>query len=357
VSGETLQKMIKSYVDGGKGLKAIAREIGISYTATRRILLKEAGIKLRKSNDVTDFLRQVRSENLKKRIKKHGPYKTQRKGKDRFGIQGWYWNKGRKKWVWLRSAWEYICACWLDRNGKDWDVEVYQSKIDDVWYRPDFFIYECGVLKKVIEIKSDYVQSLQKDRRDSLPSLFDGVPIERFLSIEPFLPKLSSYGLELSAWKKIARSNKKIKEIDAVAENKERKKQNKRDILKKKDFLREKRTCPCCSSDFIVLKSQYRVTCGKSSCLRQIRETVGKKIMLKYEAIRKDQKQKIIHLYLKSGVGLIGQNGRKSLAPLYPVLKRNGLPVHEYTLRKIFKVGSLYDIVDILEGKYGVPTS
>ena len=42
---------------------------------------------------------------------------------------------------------------WLDSNKIDWDVESQQWMIGNETYRPDFFIYENGILKKIIEVK------------------------------------------------------------------------------------------------------------------------------------------------------------------------------------------------------------
>jgi hypothetical protein len=330
--------IVSAYLSG-KGMKAIAKEFGLTYTAVRWRLLK-AKVQLRSPKEVTDFLRRTRAHNMKIRMSKSGPVGHQGSP---LGVGGFYFNKTRGKWVWLRSTFEYIYACWLDRNHIEWDVEVKQAKIDGRWYRPDFFIYENGVLSRITEIKSKWIEGIQRGRSSSV-SEFEGVPVERVMNITPFIPIGSCYSSELRAWHQISDSNKKIKKIDT----KEEKDARKRDRMAR---IREERLCAICGRPFIALKSANQMTCGDKKCIyktRGVRETQDRLVRWP------KQRQRIIDLFVAVRVPLWGVNNRPSLKPLYPYLEREGLPIHINTLRGIFGVGSLLDIVKILEGAMNV---
>jgi len=107
---------------------------------------------------VTNRTKSLRSEKSKKEYEKKTGWwdkKVFRVNKEYSGrgIQGYYFNKSLQKFVWLRSSYEYIYAKWLDNNNWEWDVEFKRYEVKDKIYRPDFFIFNNGVLKKIVEIK------------------------------------------------------------------------------------------------------------------------------------------------------------------------------------------------------------
>jgi hypothetical protein len=187
------------YTDEGVGIKLLAKELDISYTKVRRLLEHFMDIEIRKgTNVVTDHLRKVRSENAKLaggwRHRKTKNKNTQR------GVQGYFYNNSRKKYVWLRSTYEFIFAKWLDKNKIDWDVETQQWNLGEESYRPDFFIYENSTLVKIVEVKGYYKNRLWKfEELKKLPELKN---IEFCLidDITPFLDNTTYLG-ELKCWK------------------------------------------------------------------------------------------------------------------------------------------------------------
>ena len=329
-------EILKGYAEG-RGMKFLAKEFGWNYSKIRR-LIHNSDIRVRKNNEITDHLRMIRSKNQKERVRIYGTPKSK---KSQLGINGYYWNESKNKWVFLRSCYEYVYAKWLDRQKKHWDVEVYQLKINGNWYRPDFFLYENGVLVSIIEVKSKYIESIQNKKFKEINE-FDGIPVEKIYSIDPFLIKDSSYTKELRRWKKISKSNKSLKEKDLDIEKEENRIKKERE----KEKIREWRGCVVCSSRFFTLKSLYQTTCGKDECKKKSK---GIKTTKEAEKRLPIQKEKIINLYLRHRPALIGRNRKKSLKPMYPIMKKNGLPVHINTLRKIFKVESLLEIVAFLE--------
>lgn len=334
-----LQDMLSDY-RRGVGLKAIAKRYGMPYSGVRDRLLR-AGVTLRSSREVTDFLRQIRSENMTRRIRLVGPNKSKN---SRLGIGGYYFNGSKRKWVWLRSAYEYIYACWLDRNGYEWDVEKQQLRIGGIWYRPDFFIYENGVLTRIVEIKSKWIETIQKGRSADVHE-FDGVPVERILNIIPFIPVGSSYSSELRDWRKIAESNKTIKKIDAIKE-KARAKQE------RMDRLREQRHCAVCGAPYQSLRTAVAKTCGNPTCYNKLK---GERTTRERKERWQRQKEQIISIFKSSGITLKGRNRKPSLKPLYPLLEKSGISTHINILRGMFNVRSLYSVVKILEESTNVP--
>jgi hypothetical protein len=209
----TRQKLQKVYTDewdyfvdtlriryevDGVGLKLLAREIGISYTKVRR-LLESVDIPIRKGrNVVTDNLKRVRSENATS----SGGWRNRRtknKNTER-GVQGYFFNQSRQKYVWLRSTYEVVLAKWLDKNKIDWDVEAQQWMIGIESYRPDFFIYETDTLVKIIEVKGYFKNRVWKfDELKKEPSLHN-VEFSLIDDITPFLDGKTYLG-ELKWWK------------------------------------------------------------------------------------------------------------------------------------------------------------
>jgi hypothetical protein len=176
----------------------LAREIGISYTKMRR-LMEYLQIPIRVGYDVvTDHLRVVRRNNA---IAQGGwrDRKTKNKNTER-GVQGYFFNESRQKYVWLRSTYEVILAKWLNKNKIDWDVESQQWTIGNESYRPDFFLYENEALVKIIEVKGYFKNRLWKfDELKKEPSL-QNVEFCLIDDITPFLDGTTYLG-ELSWWK------------------------------------------------------------------------------------------------------------------------------------------------------------
>lgn len=198
---------ISSLYEEGNGLKRIAKMIGLTYTRMRT-LFNILGIEINKgTNVVYGKTRLVRSENLKKMYEKRtGWFRTfeRKTNKASRGIQGYYYNNSRSKFVWLRSTYEYIYAKWLDRQGVDWDVEQQTFDLEGTTYRPDFFIYEDGVLVKIVEIKGYWARGTKKT--DELSAKLD-IDVVLIRDIEPYCDK--SYKKELLEWKLQRRSNER----------------------------------------------------------------------------------------------------------------------------------------------------
>lgn len=170
---EDSQKLTKNlehlYHQRGMGFKLLSKELGnVSYTRLRTIF-DVLGIEKRTGTScVTDSLKKLRSE----RAKKSNPWtdwtskNIDRDKKNKHHLCGWYFNKSKNKYVWLRSSWEYGYANWLDSRNVVWDVEVRSYLLSDGrYYRPDFFIFINDRLDSVIEIKSKWANG-SMDRID-----------------------------------------------------------------------------------------------------------------------------------------------------------------------------------------------
>lgn len=193
----------------GYGLKIIARNLGISYTQTRRLLPK-IGIKIRRGRDITT---DITNEFRQRKAQFEAETKTgwlsrdiHRKNLQR-GIQGLYFNQSRKKHVWLRSTYEYIFAKWLDRTNHYWDVEVCRYDLPNgELYTPDFFIFDKNdEIIKIIEIKGywrnrDYKSSM-------LQEMMPNIEIVTIYDIHQFIQEGMSYSKEQSTWKKERTAN------------------------------------------------------------------------------------------------------------------------------------------------------
>lgn len=112
----------------------------------------------RKLGEVTNRTKKIRSKKAKKEYKNKIGWWDEKvvrqcKKYNGRGIQGYYFNKSKQKYVWLRSSFEYIYAKWLDYNKFSWDVERERFKVKEKTYKPDFFIYDKQKLVKIIEIK------------------------------------------------------------------------------------------------------------------------------------------------------------------------------------------------------------
>lgn len=198
-----------SYYDAGTGFKIIAKELGISYTQTRRLLIDWLGVNTRKGTSViTDTLRKRRSENAKGEKSNFFDWLSKRPEqakKQTKSIQGWYKRKNGEL-VWLRSCLEYIYAKWLDSNNIEWKAEVKVLRGDGETYRPDFFIYQDGELKKIVEIKGNFFDN-RDSRSEKAKRVAEkhGVELEIVFDITPYLEQNTYYHKELKLWKKSAR--------------------------------------------------------------------------------------------------------------------------------------------------------
>lgn len=203
------------YHDKGMGYKLLCKEIKIlSYTNIRR-LIKALDIVTRSgTNCVTDNLKEIRSERAKisspwKDWSGNDSFKKQNKNSKRY-CQGWYLNESKNKLVWLRSSWEYGYAKWLDEQKIDWDVEVRSYLLSTgSYYRPDFFIYENNCLKKIIEIKSTWINGSQ-NRVDKFYLFVKEYPQICAIIIKDDLFEIinKSQGSVLDEWKKIRKMEK-----------------------------------------------------------------------------------------------------------------------------------------------------
>lgn len=202
------------YYNNGQGIKSIIKDynLPVTYSVLRFYMINIFNIRLRKNNEITDFLRKRRSDkaiNEKKNkigifdetIQKNNKIKISNKR----GVQGYYYNISKNKYVWLRSSWEYIYAKWLDKNNYNWDIEIKTYNLGDIIYRPDFFIFdENENIIKIIEVKGYWKDKLYK---------FNLLK-EKITNIEIILvDKINSYTLnnlkyELKEWKNIRILNK-----------------------------------------------------------------------------------------------------------------------------------------------------
>lgn len=199
-----VQKELSDLYRSGEGIKSIAKMFDLSYTNTRQ-LLEFLEIEIRRGqNVVTDKLREKRREKAFREHKKgigwfDPDIRRKIESSDMRGIQGYYFNRSQNSWVWLRSAWEYIFAKWLDRTNHVWKVEETVYKIGSSIYRPDFFIYDnAGTLKRIVEIKGYWDSNSEK-------ALFLNeqlkVDVSIITDIKKFIQEGSNYWKELELWK------------------------------------------------------------------------------------------------------------------------------------------------------------
>lgn len=106
--------------------------------------------------------------------------------------------------TYLRSAIEYAYAYYLDRNNIDWKYELETFNFEGFSYKPDFYIYENGDLKEVVEVKGyRYLEeSLEK-----LESLKEISPVPVSILTEKDIRKLYLHSMDekyedvLTQWK------------------------------------------------------------------------------------------------------------------------------------------------------------
>ncbi len=200
--------LYKRYVDDEIGIKLIAREIGYSYTETRNIL-KVFNIPMRHGYNVvtknmSDFRRNKAKNEYSKRIGWFSNFDRKQHHTQR-GVSGYYYNKSKDKYVWLRSTWEYIYAKFLDKLGLEWDVEVSRFQVLDKTYQPDFFIYNDGKLERIVEIKGYWKDKVWKFDELKKTLNVDFVIIN---DISKYLEENKTYHSLLEEWK-----NKRILKI------------------------------------------------------------------------------------------------------------------------------------------------
>lgn len=151
------------YIKQGYGIKYLIKHynLNITYTSLRNLLIFLPDIELHSDRIATEGLKKQRRENSKRQYKEKkgfftpGVQESIKHKSDARGVQGYYWNESKQKYVWLRSSWEYSYARWLNKQHINWDVEVKGFRLSDGHlYRPDFFIFdENDNLLKIIEIK------------------------------------------------------------------------------------------------------------------------------------------------------------------------------------------------------------
>lgn len=149
------------YHDQGIGFKLLTKlfDNSVSYTQLRRIFVTLGIEKRNGTSCTTHSLKLLRSENaISKGIWKNWTEKYQTKDKlTKHYLGGWYLNESTKKYVWLRSSWEFGYANWLNSNAIEWQYEESSYLLKNgLYYRPDFFIYVNGSLSKVVEIKATW---------------------------------------------------------------------------------------------------------------------------------------------------------------------------------------------------------
>lgn len=203
----------KLYVENGYGYKSIIKIVDnlLSYTQIRR-LFKKLNIEARIGMAVTtETLKKIRSINAIKKgyFKNWIETDSTRLIDSPRHLSGFLWNDSMKKYVYLRSVWEYAYACSLIEHKENWDVECRTFLLNDgSHYRPDFFIYDNELsLKYITEIKSLYNYEA-KERlakyykfQKEYPEISSKL-ITSFEEIASLSSVLYGYGHYNRAWKK-----------------------------------------------------------------------------------------------------------------------------------------------------------
>ena len=204
-----LKEHITNLYDSGYGLKLIAKEVGLTYSRVRT-LFNILDININNGRNICyDRTRQIRSDNLKDAYKNRTQWFStlaRKTNKTSRGVQGYYFNKSRNKYVWLRSSYEYVYAKWLDKQNMDWDIEQQTFQLNKTTYRPDFFIYENNKLTKIVEIKGYWARGLVKT--EELKNKLD-IEVLIIRDIKPY----SETNRELEIWKTERLSEQELKEL------------------------------------------------------------------------------------------------------------------------------------------------
>lgn len=205
---KTYDWLYKVYVIEGQGFKSIIKdyELNVTYSFLRRLVcyLK---FPIHSNTVANDFLKKRRSKIAKNNYEtktgffKDGVQENIHHKSECRGIQGYYWNISKNKYVWLRSSWEFIYAKWLNSQPNIiWDVETKQYKLENnTSYRPDFFIYnKDGEIDTIIEVKGYWkdkvykVDMLRKEYKVNVVLIDD---------IKPYCK--NTIKNEISLWKKL----------------------------------------------------------------------------------------------------------------------------------------------------------
>jgi hypothetical protein len=214
---DTVNFLSHHYTDLGYGYKSLIKEfdLPITYPVLRK-LLGLVGIPVRQGMNVcTERLKKVRSQNVEN--EKNYFYKWPEKHPDLVrvfgrGVQGYYFNQSKQKYVWLRSSYEYIFAKFLDKNKFMWDVEYKTYEMNGKTYRPDFFIFENEKISSIVEIKSEYYLKYIRTTEEVVKEFFRNQNIE--YSIVRDIRKFSEFSLkkEMRLWKTIRKTKGEINE-------------------------------------------------------------------------------------------------------------------------------------------------
>lgn len=204
---------VEKYIVGGYGFKSLIKEFELDITYTKlRFIFEVLDIERRKGYDViTERLRNVRSKNAlgdKNHFYKWPEIRPELlKTNSNRGINGYYYNNSMKKYVWLRSSYEYLYSKYLDENNIKWDVEYQYYNINNRNYLPDFFIFENDNVCKIVEIKSEYYSGYVRDEFINIFNFFKNIGIEYLIISDVELKKLNSKSLRSISreWKKIRR--------------------------------------------------------------------------------------------------------------------------------------------------------
>lgn len=206
-------KFLREKYETGYGLKSMIKEFDLPVTYSRLRLLFDL-VEIPRNHGmsvVTERLRDFRRNKAKNEYKNSKGFfkpgiQEQIKIKSTVtrGISGYYYNKSRNKYVWLRSSWEYIYAKWLDEKNIDWDVECKSYILKNGFkYHPDFFIFENGKLISIVEIKGYWKDKVWKF--NELKNMFNknniNINLSIITNITPYLID-SSCGKEIRNWKK-----------------------------------------------------------------------------------------------------------------------------------------------------------
>lgn len=209
------KKFLEEKYNLGYGFKSLIKEFELPVTYSKiRLLFDFMGIDRRKGNNiVTERLKEFRRDKaLDEHKNKTGWFSEgiqesiKNKNHTSRGIQGYYFNMYRQKYVWLRSSWEYIYACWLDSKNIDWDVEVKSFNLKDgKKYRPDFFIYENKKLVSIVEIKGYWKDKTWK--YNELSKNIKNLEFSLITNISPYTTNNMKVKEMIQHWK----NNRKLK--------------------------------------------------------------------------------------------------------------------------------------------------
>ena len=198
------REYLESVYNNGYGIRTISNSLGISHNTGRLLLINWFKIKTRKGlHIVTEQVKKFRSERVKGDLNPWFNWPMNGKIRNSRGIQGYYIKKSGE-YIWLRSSWEYIYAKWLDNNDIEWKFErnVYKL-LNGENYLPDFFIYENGKLKYVVEMKGYNKSKIYKSK------MFENEYKIKTILIESVEDYCEDYHKELKTWKNIRLLEKK----------------------------------------------------------------------------------------------------------------------------------------------------